>query len=170
MGGLVADAQFVFVDEGVVDAVDRQLAEHGVMRAVLVLVVRHVVVEAERLEEVLIDDVGAGGDDGVHHVVAHKIDEDLLQSGGDEGAGEAEDHAAVGVVEHHLVDVSGAGGVTRAVGHGPHGVYKGHDVVLLDVEMLDGAVEEFFFRRHILYRIPILDSIDAGFRVNFALS
>ena len=46
--------------------------------AVLVLVAGDVVAEAERLEEVLVDDVGAGGDDGVDHVVADEVDEDLL--------------------------------------------------------------------------------------------
>ena len=148
VGGLVADAELFLVDEGVVDAVDHQLAEVGVACAVLVLVAGDVVVEAEGLEEVLVDDVGAGGDDGVDHVVADEVDEDLLQAGGDEGAGEAEDDAAVGVAEHHVVDVGGAGGVTRGVGHVVHGVDQGDDVVLLDVEVLDGALEEFFFRRH----------------------
>ena len=50
----------------------------AVARAVLVLVAGDVVPEAEGLEEVLVDDVGAGGDDGVHHVVADQVDEDLL--------------------------------------------------------------------------------------------
>ena len=148
VGGLVADAELFLVDEGVVDAVDHELAEVGVACAVLVLVAGDVVVEAEGLEEVLVDDVGAGGDDGVDHVVADEVDEDLLQAGGDEGAGEAEDDAAVGVAEHHVVDVGGAGGVTRGVGHVGHGVDEGDDVVLLDVEVLDGAGEEFFFGRH----------------------
>jgi hypothetical protein len=39
--------------------------------------------------------------------------------------------------------------------------------VLLDVEVLDGAGEEFFFCRHDFYRISILARTDAGFRVNF---
>ena len=153
VGDLVALAELFLVDEGVVDAVDHQLAEVGVARAVLVLVAGDVVVEAEGLEEVLVDDVGAGGDDGVDHVVADEVDEDLLEAGGDERAGEAEDDAAVGVAEHHVVDVGGAVGVTRGVGHVGHGVDQGHDVVLLDVEVLDGALEEFFFCRHSSTRI-----------------
>jgi hypothetical protein len=36
--------------------------------------------------------------------------------------------------------------------------------VLLDVEVLNGRFEEFFFRRHGFYRISILDRTDAGFR------
>ena len=64
--GLVADAELFFVFEGVVDAIDHQLAKVGVACAVhLVLVAGDVVVEAEGLEEVLVDDVGSGGDDGV---------------------------------------------------------------------------------------------------------
>ena len=93
-GGLVADAELVFVDEGVVDAVDDELAELAVVRAVLYCVVGDVVLEAEGFEEILVDDVGAGGDDGIDHVVADHVDEDLLEAGGDERAGEAEDDAA----------------------------------------------------------------------------
>jgi hypothetical protein len=87
VGGLVADAELFFVDEGVVDTVDHQLAEVSVTCAVLVFVAGDVVVEAEGFEEVLIDDVGTGGDDGVDHVVADEVDEDFLQAGGDERAG-----------------------------------------------------------------------------------
>ncbi len=151
VGGLVAEAQLFLVDEGVVDAVDHQFAKIGVFVAVLVLIAGDVVVEAEGLEEVLIDDVGAGRDDGVDHVVAHEVDDDLLQAGGDERAGEAEDDAAVGVAEHHLVDGGGAGGVARAEGHRLHGVDQRDNVVLLDVDVLDGLGEEFFFRRHSTY-------------------
>jgi hypothetical protein len=150
--GLVADAQLVLVDEGVVDAIDGKLAELAVERAVLVLVAGEVVVEAEGLEEVLIDDVGAGGDDGVDHVVADEVDQDLLETCGDERAGEAEDDAAVGVVEHHVVDGGCAVGVTRGVGHVLHGIDQRNDVVLLDIEVLDGVGEEFFFRWHGSYQ------------------
>ena len=160
-------AELFFVDEGVVDAVDHQLAEFGVACAVLVLIAGDVVVEAEGLEEVLVDDVGAGGDDGIDHVVADEVDEDLLQAGGDEGAGEAEDDAAIGVAEHHVVDIGGAGGVTRGVGHVRHCVDDRNDIVLLDVEVLNGRFEKFFFRRHVLYRISTLASTDAGFHVKF---
>jgi len=139
--GLVADAELVLVDEGVVDAIDGEFAKHGVVRPVLELVVGHVVVEAKGFKEVLIDDVGAGGDDSVDHVVAYEVDKNLLKAGGDERSGEAEDDAAVGVVEHHLVDVGGAGSVTRTVRHGSHGVDECDNIVLLDVEVLDGAVE-----------------------------
>ena len=43
------------------------------------------------------------------------------------------------VAEHAVVDVGGAGEVARAVGHVLHGVDQRHDVVLLDVDVLDGA-------------------------------
>jgi hypothetical protein len=38
-----------------------------------------------------------------------------------------------------------------------HGVDQWHYVVLLDVEVLDGTLEEFFFGRHSYYRISTLD-------------
>ena len=36
LGGLIADAQLFLIDEGVVDAVDHQLAQHAVLGAGLV--------------------------------------------------------------------------------------------------------------------------------------
>ncbi len=148
VGDFVADAEFVFVDEGVVDAVDGEFAEDGVFVAVFVLVVGDVVLESEGFEEVLVDDVGAGGDDAVDHVVADHVDEDLLEAGGDHGACDAEDDAAFGIAEHHVVDGGSAVGVAGAIGHVLHGVDQGDYVVLLDVDVLDGAVEEFFFIDH----------------------
>ena len=148
VGDFVADAELVFVDEGVVDAVDGEFAEYGVFVAVLVLVVGDVVLEAEGLEEVLIDDVGAGGDDGVDHVVADHVDEDLLEAGGDHGASDAEDDATFGVAEHHVVDGGCAVGVAGAIGHVLHGVDQRDYVVLLDIDVLDRTVEEFFFIDH----------------------
>jgi hypothetical protein len=74
--------------------------------------------------------------------------EDLLQAGGDERAGEAQDDAALGVAEHHVVDGGGAGGVTRGVGHVGHRVHQRDDVVGGDIDVLDGGDEEFLFSRH----------------------
>ena len=88
-----------------------------------------VVAEAQGLEEVLIDDVGAGADDGVDHVVADQVGEDLLEAGADQRAGQAEDDAAVLVAEHAVVDVGGAGQVAGGEGHVPHGVDQRHDVM-----------------------------------------
>ena len=109
--------------------------------------------KAESFEEVLVDDVGAGRDDGVDHVVANEVDEDLLQAGGDKGAREAEDHAAVLIAQHALVDGSRPGEVTGAVGHRLHGVDEGHDVVLLDIDVANGRIQEVVFRRHSNLRI-----------------
>ena len=52
-------AKLFFVDEGVVDAVDHELAELGIACAVLIVFAGDVVPVAESLEEVLIDDVRA---------------------------------------------------------------------------------------------------------------
>ena len=60
LGGFVAVAQLFLVDQRVVDAVDHQLAQFAVLGAGFVKLVGNVVPEAERFEEVLIDDVGAG--------------------------------------------------------------------------------------------------------------
>ena len=145
-------AKLFFVDERVVDAIDHQLAQGGVFRSLAVEVVGDPVLVAERLEEILVDNVGAGGNNGVHHVVADQVDENLLQSGADQRSGEAEDHAALLVAQHALVDGSGPGKITGAVGHGLHGIDQRNDIVLLDVDVLDGGGQKLFFRRHSTFK------------------
>src|SRR6185437_998095 len=148
LGRLVADAELFLVDERVVDAVDHQLAQLGIARAVLVLVAGDVVAETKRLEEVLVDDVRAGRDDGIDHVVAHEVDDDLLQARRDERAGEAKDDAAVGIAQHHVINVGRTREIARAVGHRSHRVHQRHNVVLGDVDVLNLVFEEFLFGSH----------------------
>src|SRR6185437_5716112 len=159
LGGLVADAELFLVDERVVDAVDHQLAEIGIARAVLVLVAGDVVAEAEGLEEVLVDDVRSGRDDGIDHVVAYQVDDDLLQAGRDERAGEAEDDAALGVAEHHVIDVGRTRKIARAVGHRSHRVHQRHNVVLGDIDVLNLLVEEFLFGSHVSYQFIVFPPV-----------
>ena len=148
LAGLVAKAQFLFIDERVVDAIDHQFAQGGVFRSLAVKVVGDPVPVSQRLEEVLVDHVGPGRNHGIDHVVAHQVDKNLFQSGADQRSGEAENHSAILVAQHALVDGSRPGKVTGAVGHGLHGIHQRHDIVLLDVDVLDGRDQEFFFRRH----------------------
>src|SRR5205823_4382976 len=54
---LVADAQLFLVDQRVVDSIEGVLAELAVEQAALELVLGDVVLEAEGLEKILIDDV-----------------------------------------------------------------------------------------------------------------
>jgi hypothetical protein len=105
-----------------------------------------VVLEAERLEEILIDDVGPGADDGVDHLVADHVDEHLLEAGADQRAGEADDHAAVGVAEHPVVDVGRPGQVAGRKGERLHRLDQRHHVVLLDVDVLDRLLQKFLLR------------------------
>ena len=104
--------------------------------AVLVLVARNVVPEAQRLEEVLVHDVRAGRDNRVHHVVAHQVDEQLLQPRRDQRPGKAQDHAALRVAQHPLVDRRRPRRVARAVGHRGHRIHQRDHVVLRDVDVL----------------------------------
>ena len=60
----------IFVDVSVVNPVDGEPAQHVVVHVDLALVM----FEAERFEEILIDNNGAGGNDRVHHVVADKLE------------------------------------------------------------------------------------------------
>ncbi len=108
---------------------------------------------AERLEEILVDHVGAGGNHGIDHVVAQQVDKNLLQSGADQRPGQAENHATILVAQHALVDGSCPGKVTGAVGHGLHRVNQRNNIVLLDVDVPDGGGQKLFFRRHNSSRI-----------------
>ena len=119
--GHVADPQLVLVDEGVVDAVDAQFAQQVVVHPGRTLVVA----EAQGLEEILVDDVGAGGDDGVDHVVLDHQGDGVLQAGGKQGAGQGQDHAAIGVGQHAVGDVRGRGQVAGLERHVAVGARSG---------------------------------------------
>ena len=100
--------------------------------------------EAESFEEVLIDDVGAGRDDGVDHVVLDQLEQHLLQAGADERAGETQDDAALGVEEHALVDLRGACGVPGLERHLLHGVDQRNGVEGVEAEVLDLVLQQVF--------------------------
>jgi hypothetical protein len=77
---VVARAEIVLVDVGVVDAVDHHVAErHVVDRRRLGRAGGDVVLEAQAFEEVLVHDVRARRDDRVDHVVLDERDERLLE-------------------------------------------------------------------------------------------
>ncbi len=94
-GRVVAGTQLVLVDQRVVDAVDVQVTQDGVVEPGFEPFVGHVVAEAEPFEEILVDDVGAGADDAIDHAVANHVDEHLLQAGTDQRPGQAENDAAL---------------------------------------------------------------------------
>ena len=148
---VVADAQLFLVDERVVDAVDHQLAQIAVAIAVLVLVARDVVAEAQRLKEVLVHNVRAGRHNRVHHVVADHVHEDLLQAGRNQRPRQAQDHPAIGVAQHHLVDRGSPRRIARGVGHRRHRVHQRNHVVTRNVDVLDRRCEQFFFSWHSHY-------------------
>ncbi len=146
--GFVADAQLFFVDEGVVDPVDHQLAQFVIAGTILVEVRGDIMTEAQRLKEVLIDDVRAGRDDRVHHVVADELDNNLLHAGGDQGTSQAKDHAALGVAQHHVIQLCRARQVARAERQVGHRVHQGHDVQLRDIDRLDLCCKKFLLGGH----------------------
>ena len=141
-GSLVASLQFLLVDEGIINTVDVELAELGVGDDVLLGA--DVVLVAEGLEEVHVDDAGASADDGVDHLVAHHVDVHLHATGGGGGTGDGEDVGAVLLGDHLAEDVGGAGGVAAGETHVTHGIDKLGAVVLLDVNVLDGFFQEVF--------------------------
>jgi hypothetical protein len=146
--GLIADAQLILVDEGVVNAIDRVFAQLAVEHAALELIVGDPVAKAQGLEKILVDHVGAGGDDRIDHIVAQHVHEDFFQPGADERSGQAEDDAALAIAQHAVVNIRGAVQVARGEGHLLHRIDQRDDAAVLgDVEMLDRAVEEFLLAR-----------------------
>ena len=104
--------------------------------------------EAEGFEEILIDDIGPRADDGIHHVVADQVGEDLLQSGADERAGQAENDAAFLVAQHAVIDIGGAGQVAAGKSHPLHRVHHRNDVVVGNADMLDCFLEIILLLAH----------------------
>src|SRR5438876_395354 len=64
----------------------------------------NVVSIAQRLEEILIDDVRSGADDAIDHAAADQLDKDALQAGTDERAGQAQNNATLFVAQHAVID------------------------------------------------------------------
>ena len=115
----------------------------------------HVMMEPERLEEILIDDIGAGRYDGIDHVASQKVGEDALEPGADERPGQAKEDRAIGIAEHAVQDASGSGQLPRAIGQMPHIFHQRHHVVSLDVDMFD-------FPRQIILLVRHETSLDAS--------
>jgi hypothetical protein len=106
------------------------------------------VLETKRLKEILVDDVRSRRNDRVHHVVPQKVDNNLLQAGAHQRPRQAEDHAALLIAQHALINKRSPGKVTGGVGHVLHRIYQRDHIVLLDVDMLDRVLEKFFLGRH----------------------
>ena len=143
MNRVVANAQFVFVDQRVVDAIDMQIAQLVVVESILEAILGHPMLKAERLEKILIDDIGAGAHDRIDHVIANQIGEDALQSRADKRTRQAQDHAAVAIAQHHVVNRRRAMQVARAVRHLPHRLDDRHDAVARDIDVFDRPFEKF---------------------------
>src|SRR6185295_15075834 len=129
-GGRITNTQLIFVDVGIVNAVDREPPQYIVVDIDLALVM----LEPKCFEEVLIDDDGAGGNDRVYHVVPDQIDHDILETGGEKGSREAKHDRAIFIPKHCIVDVRGTAEITGGERHPAHGFNKRNNVVLLDVD------------------------------------
>ena len=104
--------------------------------------------EAQGFKKILVDHVGAGGNDGIDHVVANHVHEHLLQPGADERAGQAKDDATFSIAEHAVVDIGGAVKVAGGEGHLLHRIDQRDDAAVFgDVEMLDRAAEKLLLAR-----------------------
>src|SRR6202171_5363610 len=89
--GGVANAQLIFVDVSIVDPVNGESAQDVVVHIDLAFVM----FETERFEEILVDDDRAGRDDSIVHVVSDKIDNHVLETGGEKRAGQAKNDGAI---------------------------------------------------------------------------
>ena len=81
---------------------------------------------------------------------------------GDQRAGKAEDHAAVGIAQHHVVDAEAARAVGRVKSKAIEAMAStsGDHVMLLDVDVLDRVLEEFFFRWHNVLQFIVLRPVE----------
>ena len=138
---VIAYPKLILVDQGVVNPVDHHFVQHAIVHTGLEVFIRDVVAEAETLEEILIDDVGAGGDDRINHPVPHHVGEDFLQPGAVERSGQTENDAAILVAEHPVVNLRGPVEIACAVSHVLHRIDHGDRIVLGDIDMLDCPAE-----------------------------
>src|SRR5690606_33053931 len=143
----IADAQLVLVDVGVVDPVDRTLAQFVVVR----LDVAVPVPEAERFEEVLIDDDRAGRHDRVDHVRLDELEDHTLEPRADERARETQPHAALPIAEHLLVDPGRAGGVAGLERHARHPVDERDGIEGRERDVLDRLLLPVLRNRHFAF-------------------
>ena len=108
---VVAVLQLLFVDIGIVDAVDVERAQRVIVRNFK----RLIMLVAKRFEEIHVDDGGAGGDDRVDHVGAHQLGIKVHAAARRGRTGDDEDDRAVLVLEHLVVDARSRGARSRLV-------------------------------------------------------
>ena len=141
--GKVAVLKLLFVDIGVVDAVDVQRAQRIIIRDFIGLVV----FVAKRFEEIHVDDRGAGGDDRVDHVRLHELGIKVHAAAGRGRSGNHQDDRAFGVLEHRVVDLGRAGEIAAGEAHLAHRIDDRAGVELGDVDMLDRRREQLGLSR-----------------------
>ena len=137
MDRLVAHAQFIFVDQRVIDSIDMHFAQLVVVESVLEAVLGHPMLETQRFEKILVDDVRASADNRIDHVISNHVGEDAFQSRADKRSRKAQDHAALAIAQHAIVNRCRAMQVAGAVRHLSHRLDQGHDVVARDIHMFD---------------------------------
>ena len=143
-GSVVANAQFVFVDQRIVNAVDVQLAQLVVVQPGLESLFGNVMAEAQAFEEILIDNVRPGADDAIDHPTADHLDEHTLQPGADQRTGQAQNDAAFLVAQHAIVNFRRPSQIAGGVRHVPHRVDQADHVVAGDVDVLNGLRKQRF--------------------------
>ncbi len=135
---MVAGLELFLVDIGVVDPIDVVLAQDVVVHLAGGLIV----FEAQGLEEIHVDDRGAGGDDRVHHAELHHVAVHVHAAAGRGRAGQDQPRRAVLVLDGHGEDVGGAGGVAARERHLAHRVDDRARVEAGDVDMLDDVLQQ----------------------------
>src|SRR5947207_203316 len=89
--GRVTDSQLILVNIGIVYPVNGETTENIVAHEDIAFVV----LEAERFEEILINNNGASRHNCIHHVVADEVDYYIFQASRKEGTGQAENDRTV---------------------------------------------------------------------------
>lgn len=138
---VVTHPQIVLVNECIVNAINVQVAENGIVNKLRAFIMK----EAERLEKVLIDYVRTCGNNGVNHVVFKHVYDNLLETRADKRTRERQNDGTLPVLLHHIQNGSSARKVPRLKSGLPHLLDKRDDVKLFDVNMSDRLVEQSLF-------------------------
>ncbi len=113
------------------------LAQLVVVESVLEAILGQVMPIAKRLEKILIDDIGAGADDRIDHVTPNHVGEDPFQSRADKRARETQDHAAVAVAEHPIINLRRAMQVAGAICHLSHRIDNRHHALARNIDVFN---------------------------------
>ncbi len=133
--------QLFFINIGVVDPIDIKPAQGFIVGNFQ----RLIMLEAQRLKEIHVDDRGAGRHDRIDHAVFDHVAIDMHAAAGAGRAGQRQDHRAFLVRQHRVEDFGRPPRVARGERHFLHRIDDWTGVIGRDVDMFDRRGQQFGF-------------------------